>query len=77
MRAVPEDRDTNPPINLTNDAADDSGPAWSPDGEMIAFTSDRTGDDEIWRMGADGTDPTNLTRSRNSQDIQPDWQPLP
>jgi len=77
MKAVPEDGDTNPPINLTNDAADDSDPAWSPGGEIIAFTSDRTGDDEIWRMEADGTDPTNLTRSPNSQDIQPDWQPLP
>jgi Tol biopolymer transport system component len=69
--------DGSDPTNLTGNAADDSDPAWSPDGERIAFTSTRTGDAEIWSMGADGSDATNLTGSPNSEDLQPDWQPLP
>lgn len=77
MKAVPQDTDTNPPNNLTSNAADDSDPAWSPDGRKIAFTSDRTGDGEIWAVGADGADPSNLTRSPASEELQPDWQRLP
>ena len=53
----------------------DSGPAWSPDGTKIAFTSDRGGDDEIYVMNADGTGPTNLTNN-DAFDFEPDWQTL-
>jgi Tol biopolymer transport system component len=77
MKAFPQNGDTNPAINLTRIAADDSDPDWSPDGKQIAFTSDRTGNDEIWRMEADGSAPDNLTNSPASEDLQPDWQPLP
>lgn len=77
MRAAPQNSDTNPPVNLTRNTADDSDAAWSPDGQEIAFTSDRSGDGEIWVVGADGTDPSNLTHSPASEDLQPDWQPLP
>jgi len=36
-------------------------PAWSPDGAWIAFTSSRSGRDEIWVMRADGTQQHRLT----------------
>ena len=77
MKAIPQDKDTNPPTNLTSNAADDSDPAWSPDGRKIAFTSDRTGDAEIWVVGTGGAAPSNLTKSPTSEEIQPDWQPVP
>ena len=48
---------------LTNNAAIDDGPAWSPDGTKIAFTSNRDGNDEIYVMNADGTGQTRLTNN--------------
>jgi TolB protein len=38
-----------------------SEPQVSPDGRYIVFTSDRTGENKIWRMNLDGTNPTLLT----------------
>lgn len=42
-------------VNLTNDAAQDSGPAWSPDGSSIVFASSRTGSWELYVMDADAS----------------------
>jgi Tol biopolymer transport system component len=33
---------------LTDDLAEDAGPAWSPDGTKAAFASDRDGNFEIY-----------------------------
>ena len=46
-------------------------------GEQIAFSSNRTGDDEICNIRADSTRPINLTKSPASRDLQPAWRPLP
>jgi Tol biopolymer transport system component len=40
----------------------DETPSWFPDGERLAFQSDRTGRMEIWVMNADGTRPRQVTR---------------
>ena len=40
---------------LTNNAAFDGAPAWSPDGTKIAFASNRDGDTQIYVMNADGS----------------------
>jgi Tol biopolymer transport system component len=55
---------------LLSDAAgaEDSGPRWSPNGKRISFTSDRTGDYEVWVINADGTGETNLTNSPTTTD---------
>ena len=60
--------------NLTQHPADDIWPAWSPDGEQIAYSSDRDGSYDIWLMSADGSNPTNLTNS-TLQEFRPDWSP--
>jgi len=40
----------------------DRGPAWSPDGAWIAFTSERSGWNEVHLVRPDGTDARQLTR---------------
>ena len=69
-------------------AADDSGvsrltgqdsgkaiaPAWSPDGQHIAFESTRDGNKEIYVMGLDGSNPRRLT-DHEAGDFSPAWSP--
>jgi Tol biopolymer transport system component len=66
---------------MTRDPADapvhDEGPAWSPDGRMLAFTSERADPNgDVWVMQADGSDPQRLTDNA-ILDESPDWQPIP
>jgi Tol biopolymer transport system component len=49
-------------------------PDWSPDCQKIAFVSRKDGDDEIYIMNADGSEPTRLTNNTFS-DIAPAWSP--
>jgi len=35
---------------------------WSPDGRFIYFVSDRSGEDQVWRMAPDGSAPEQVTR---------------
>jgi dipeptidyl aminopeptidase/acylaminoacyl peptidase len=44
-----------PQVNLTNHAAYDGTPSWSPDGSRIAFASDRDGPLDLYLMNADGS----------------------
>lgn len=46
---------------LTNDAASDSAPVSSSDGNSIFFVSNRTGKAQIWRMNADGSNQKQIT----------------
>lgn len=59
---------------LTNDAATDNAPAWSPDRSQIAFVSDRTGNPEIYIMNADGSNVARRTFSGRYND-SPTWSP--
>jgi len=48
--------------NLTNNPASDIEPAWSPNGDKIAFASDREGGiTQVFIMNADGSNVTKLT----------------
>ena len=65
------------PTQLTRNAAHDEGPAWSPDGRLLAFTSgpdEKHGDIHV--MPAAGSDVRRLTSYANA-DESPDWQAIP
>jgi Tol biopolymer transport system component len=52
----------------------DSQPTYSPNGKMIAFISDRSGNDNLWIAQADGSHPRPLsTLTDNSVFISPAW----
>lgn len=64
----------NGAVVLTDDAGDDEQPAWSSDGSMILFRSDRDGQghQDIYVMDADGQNVTRLTVDA-SDDGKPAW----
>lgn len=67
-------RPTNP-INLTNAPAAQESDAWfSPDGTRIAFRSDRTGNNEIFVMNVDGSNPINLSNGPAFEEL-PSFSP--
>lgn len=50
-------------------------PAVSSDGSMIAFISDRTGQNNLWVMNADGSNPRVVHRDDNARMMTPAWTP--
>ena len=50
-------------------------PRFSPDGEHIAFTSDRAGGDNIWIMHSDGSDKAQVTDESFRLLNNPTWSP--
>jgi len=58
---------------LTTDGQDQN-PAWSPDGQHIAFQSQRDGHWQIYIMNADGTNQHQLFTT-SSNDTAPTWSP--
>jgi dipeptidyl aminopeptidase/acylaminoacyl peptidase len=67
-------------IQVTAGDWDDSSPAWSPDGSMIAFVSNRTEDrdrnvvSDVWVVSADGAEIKKLTSSEGPS-LVPAWSP--
>jgi Tol biopolymer transport system component/DNA-binding winged helix-turn-helix (wHTH) protein len=64
---------TEPPAKFIASTQMDSGPAFSPDGRRIVFTSDRDGTLANWICNADGSNPTRL--SELQQGGTPRWSP--
>ncbi|HEX8247520.1 MAG TPA: FG-GAP-like repeat-containing protein [Pyrinomonadaceae bacterium] len=60
--------------NITNNAAGNGAPDYSPDGSNIIFSTTRDGNSEIYRMNADGTSPVRLTNNAAS-DSSPYYSP--
>lgn len=60
--------------SVMGDVANDSSPAWSPDGERLAFVSSRDGNYEIYTVRFDGSDLRRLTDIA-ATDSRPVWSP--
>ncbi len=60
---------------LTSGFAWDMQPRYSPDGQFIAFTSDRAGGDNIWIMNRDGSDPRQISEESFRLLNSPAWTP--
>ena len=50
-------------------------PEFSPDGSLILFNTDVTGEQELWVMQADGSNKHRLLRDPRFLDLQPRWSP--
>ena len=66
--------------NLTkSDGVHDRNVAWSPDGEYIAYISDRTGNDELYIQKQDGKEEavqlTDTQKVSETYKYQPSWSP--
>ncbi len=60
---------------LTRGPAWDSQPRFSPDGKTIAFTTDRSGMENVWLMDADGGNPRALTEEKDTYVRTAAWLP--
>jgi hypothetical protein len=66
--------DGSSPRRLTDTGGDFFGPAWSPDGTRIAYTSNASGSDQIYSLNAAGGSPTQLT-AKGSHNWGAVWSP--
>ncbi len=63
------------PVKLIASSRMDAEGDYSPDGKHIAFSSDRSGNFEIWVTKDDGSNPAQLTSFGGSQTGSPRWSP--
>lgn len=59
---------------LTSTSAIDTGASYSPDGSQVVFESDRGGRPQIYKMGADGSNPQRISFGDGSYST-PVWSP--
>jgi eukaryotic-like serine/threonine-protein kinase len=61
-------------VHLTNDVSKDRVPRWSPDGQNIAFYSDRSGSWQLWVIRRDGSALRQITNASNNV-VRAVWSP--
>src|SRR5205085_8947357 len=71
----PHSRPPGVPVELIASTRLDRAAAYSPDGKKIAFSSNRSGRDEIWLADSDGKNPFQLTEFVGEATGTPHWSP--
>jgi Tol biopolymer transport system component len=66
--------DGKDPVRVTTTETNETGAAWSPDGNRFAFVSERDGNREIYVMDGEGNNATRLTK-HPADDWMPVWSP--
>ena len=61
-------------VQLTNDHAISTVPAWSPDGQYIVYVSDKSGSRKLYTMTKDGKDVKMISQNYGIYD-KPSWSP--
>jgi Tol biopolymer transport system component len=59
---------------LTGAGNDQAEPDWSPDGQFVAYQSDRAGNYDVWVIDAGGGNERQLTTG-DADEREPDWSP--
>ena len=59
---------------ITDEQANDVQPAFSPSGSRVAFSSNRSGQWDIWVVDANGKNPTQITNTP-APELHPSWSP--
>jgi TolB protein len=78
MDAMDADSDGNgdSQTNISNNAANDTAPAWSPTGHTLAFCSNRNSNTDVYTMDTDpATDDATRLTDDPAWDCEPDWRP--
>jgi Tol biopolymer transport system component len=61
--------------SITTGLPHDMQPRFSPDGRRIAFVSDKSGDNNLWVVDADGSNPRQISKGIGSEFRSPEWTP--
>jgi len=72
--AVPRRREIARLVRITPPTARSEWPSWSPDGSLLAYASDRSGNFEIYVRRGEGGQDVNVTNDP-AQDVQPAFSP--
>ncbi len=72
---LPTDGSVREHRQLTNDTYKDRRPRWSPDGQRIAFYSNRSGTYEVWIVNRDGSGLRQVTDMAGVSLYNPTWSP--
>jgi len=65
----------NPPMKFISSTRNDFNPQYSPDGEKISFSSERSGTEELWTCDADGSNVIQLTHFGKGIVSDQRWSP--
>ncbi|NAS32377.1 amidohydrolase family protein [Flavobacteriaceae bacterium R38] len=60
---------------ITDGLALDTNPRFSPDGKDIVFTSDRSGNDNVWTMNLKSKETKQITKDKKGEVQSADWSP--
>ena len=70
---IPAEGGTAESLTQESGVAINYHPSYSPDGSTIAFVSDRGGQNNLWVMDADGSNPRQVQSSLDTRVTMPEW----